>query len=157
MCRLANSYNIGVARCRAPRFFMLKEFQEFIAKGNVVDLAVGVVIGSAFSKIVDSLVSDLITPLISPLTGAVDFANYSVMLGQFGPFGIGKFINAVLQFLIVAFALFLIVKGVNRLRRLQGPAPTEDVSVSDLNEQNVEQNKQIIELLQTIAGKPKAP
>ena len=138
---------------------MLKEFQEFIARGNVIDLAVGVVIGSAFSKIVDSLVSDLITPLISPLTGAVDFANYSVMLGQFGPFGIGKFINAIIQFLIVAFALFLIVKGINRLRRLQDdkPAPTEDVTVSDLSQQNVEQNKQIIALLQTIADRPKSP
>lgn len=136
---------------------MLKEFQEFIAKGNVLDLAVGVIIGGAFSKIVDSLVKDIITPLLSPLTNGLDFAKYSVNIGPFGPFGVGNFVNAVIQFLIVAFALFLIVKAVNRLRREteQKPAPTADVTVSDLSQQNVEQNKEMIALLRSIAGQRK--
>ena len=134
---------------------MLKEFQEFIAKGNVLDLAVGVIIGGAFSKIVDSLVKDIITPLLSPITNSVDFASYSVKVGAFGPFGIGNFVNAVIQFLLVGFALFLLVKGINRLRREteSKPAPTEDVSVSELSQQNVEQNKEMIALLRSIAGK----
>ena len=137
---------------------MLKEFREFIAKGNVLDLAVGVVIGGAFSKIVDSFVKDLITPLLSPLTQGIDFSKFVVRLGAFGPFGIGSFVNAVIQFLIVAFALFLLVKAANRLRREleDKPAPTEDVSVSQLSQQNVEQNKEMIALLRAIADKEKA-
>lgn len=133
--------------------FMLQEFREFIAKGNVMDLAVGVIIGGAFSKIVDSLVKDLITPLLSPLTNEVNFSKYVIRMGAFGPFGIGNFVNAVIQFLIVGFALFLLVKAVNRLRRDEEkkPAPTEDVTVSDLSKQNVEQNKEIIALLRSIA------
>ena len=133
---------------------MLKEFQEFIARGNVVDLAVGVIIGNAFSKITDALVENILTPLLAPLTGSVDFAKYSVRIGAFGPFGVGNFVNAVIQFLIVAFALFLLVKGINRLRRATDtlPAPTEDVSVSELSQQNVEQNREMIALLRSIAG-----
>lgn len=132
---------------------MLKEFQEFIAKGNVLDLAVGVIIGGAFSKIVDSLVKDLITPLLSPLTNKVNFAEYSVKFGAFGPFGIGNFVNAVIQFLIVAFALFVLVKAVNRVRR-EGEnenKPAEKSSAPDAAQQNVEQNKEIIALLRTLA------
>ena len=137
---------------------MLKEFQEFLAKGNVLDLAVGVIIGNAFSKIVDSLVKDIMTPLLSPLTNSVDFAQYAVKFGAFGPFNVGNFINAVIQFLLVGFALFLLVKGINRLRRDQEtkPAPTEDLSVSDLSQQNVEQNKEMIALLRSIDSKGSA-
>ncbi len=137
---------------------MLKEFQEFIARGNVVDLAVGVIIGGAFGKIVDSLVKDLITPLLTPLTGSVDFASYAPTIGAFGPFGVGNFVNAVIQFLLVGFALFLLVKGINRLRRATDtmPAPTEDVSVSQLSKENVEQNREMIALLRSIAGQEKA-
>ena len=137
---------------------MFKEFQEFIAKGNVLDLAVGVVIGGAFSKIVDSFVKDLITPLLSPLTKGIDFSKFVVSVGDFGPFGVGSFVNAVIQFLIVAFALFLLVKAANRLRREleTKPAPTEDVSVSELSQRNVEQNTEMIALLRAIAGQEKA-
>lgn len=134
---------------------MLTEFREFIAKGNVLDLAVGVIIGGAFSNIVDSLVKDIITPLLSPITDSVDFASYAPKIGAFGPFNVGLFINAVIQFLLVGFALFLLVKAINRLRRdeEQKPAPTEDVTVSDLSQQNVEQNREMIALLRAIAEK----
>ena len=121
---------------------MLKEFQAFIAKGNVLDLAVAVVIGAAFSKIVDSFVKDILTPILTPLTGAVDFAAFKV-----GPFAIGSFVNNVVQFLIVAFALFLIIKTYNRFQ-----PKTEEVKV-DMAAENVEQNREIIALLRSIADR----
>ena len=136
---------------------MLKEFQEFIAKGNVLDLAVGVIIGNAFSNIVDALVEQIITPLLSPLTNSVDFTKWTLLVGPF-EFGVGIFINAVIQFLLVGFVLFLLVKGINRLRRMQDilPSQTEDVTVSQLSQQNVEQNKEIIALLRSIDDKSAA-
>ncbi len=110
---------------------MLKEFKEFALKGNVVDLAVGIIIGAAFTAIVSSLVDDIIMPPIGLLTGGVDFSQIFVVLKGDGPFNtvqqakeagavtwnIGLFINAVIKFLIVAFAVFLLVKGINRLSR----------------------------------------
>jgi large conductance mechanosensitive channel len=106
------------------------EFREFAAKGNVMDLAIGVVIGGAFAKIVDSLVTDILMPPIGLLLGGVDFRNLFIPL-KGGPYAtldaakaagaptinIGLFLNQLLTFLIVAFALFLIIKGVNRMRR----------------------------------------
>lgn len=114
---------------------MMSEFKEFATKGNVMDLAIGVVIGGAFGKIVDSLVNDILMPPIGLLIGGVDFKNLFVTL-KGGPFAsldaakaagaptinIGLFINQVITFLIVAWALFMVVKGMNRLRRNQPPA-----------------------------------
>lgn len=119
---------------------MLKEFQNFLARGNVLDLAVAVVIGTAFSKIVDSFVKDILTPVLTPLTGAVDFADFKV-----GPFAIGSFVNNVVQFVIVAFALFLIIKAYNRFH------PKVEEAKVDLAAENVEQNREIIALLRSIA------
>jgi large conductance mechanosensitive channel len=112
---------------------MWKEFREFAAKGNALDLAVGVVIGAAFGKIVASLVSDVLMPPLGLLVGHVDFSNLFVTLGS-GHFdtlaqakaagavtlNYGVFLDTILQFLIVAFAVFLLVRQMNRLRR---PAP----------------------------------
>ncbi len=126
---------------------MLKEFKEFALKGNVVDLAIGIIIGAAFTAIVSSLVDDIIMPPIGLLTGGVDFSQIFVVLKGDGPYNtieqatdagavtwnIGLFINAVIKFLIVAFAVFLLVKGINRLTRKQEEkpaapaAPPEDV------------------------------
>ena len=122
---------------------MLKEFREFIAKGNVLDLAVAVVIGAAFSKIVDSFVKDILTPILTPLTGAVDFAKFKI-----GPFAIGNFVNNVVQFLIVAFALFVIIKAYNRFQN-----PKTEKAKVDFAAENVEQNREIIALLRSIDGK----
>lgn len=98
---------------------MLKEFKEFIAKGNVMDMAVGVIIGAAFTAIVTSLVDDIINPFISLFTGGVDFSSLKIALGE-GPdaatVNYGNFIMAVINFLIVAWVVFLMVKGVNRIR-----------------------------------------
>ncbi len=119
---------------------MLKEFREFAVKGNMVDMAVGIVIGAAFSAIVSSMVDDIIMPPIGLLLGNIDFSQIFVILKQGDPAGpyatveaakeagavtwnIGLFVNAVIKFLIVAFALFVVVKGVNRMRRQQEEAP----------------------------------
>ncbi|MCW7537190.1 large conductance mechanosensitive channel protein MscL [Aquabacterium sp. A7-Y] len=113
----------------------LKEFREFAVKGNVIDLAVGVIIGGAFSKIVDSLVKDIIMPVISRLFGGLDFSNYFIPLaGQSAPtlaeaqkagavFAYGNFITVALNFLILAFVIFLMVQQINRLKRRQEAAP----------------------------------
>jgi len=107
---------------------MLKEFKAFIMRGNVVDLAVGVIIGAAFGKIVSSLVSDILMPPIGMLVGGIDFSDLALTLkaplGAFKPITIryGLFINNVIDFLIVAFCVFLVVKLVNTLQK-QPPAP----------------------------------
>lgn len=108
---------------------MLKEFKEFAMRGNVVDLAVGVVIGAAFGKIVSSLVADLVMPLLGLLIGGIDFADMAIMLkaaqGETPAvlLSYGKFVQAVFDFTLVAFAIFMVVKGINRFRRQEAAAP----------------------------------
>ena len=121
---------------------MIKEFKEFIAKGNVMDMAVGIIIGAAFTAIVKSVVGDLINPIIGLIIGGIDFSNmYVVLSGTVAPgtglaaareagaavFAYGAFLMAVLNFLIIAFVVFLLVKGVNRARTAvetkEEPAP----------------------------------
>ena len=118
---------------------MFKEFREFAARGNVIDLAVGVIIGAAFGKIVTSAVNDLIMPPIGMALGRVDFSNLFAALDggtyeslaaaeQAGAatLNYGRFFNPVLEFAIVAFAVFLLVKQINRLKRPAPVAPQED-------------------------------
>ena len=97
---------------------MLKEFRDFAMRGNVVDLAVGVVIGAAFKSIVDSLVKDIIMPPIGYLTGGMDFSDMAYPLAEDVSIGYGAFLNAVVSFLIVAFTIFIVVKQVNRVGAL---------------------------------------
>ena len=115
---------------------MLKEFQEFAVKGNVVDMGVGIVIGAAFTSIVNSFVADIINPIIGVITGGVDFSNLFVNLGA-GDYeslaaaqaagaptvNYGLFINAVISFLIVAWILFFVIRAVNHLRKMAERAP----------------------------------
>ncbi len=96
---------------------MLKEFKEFAMKGNVLDLAIGVIIGGAFGSIVSSLVEDIITPIIGAIFGQPDFSAIKV-----GPIALGNFINAVVNFLIIALCLFAVVKAINSLKK-PAPAP----------------------------------
>ena len=124
---------------------MLKEFREFAVRGNVVDMAVGIIIGAAFGKIVDSLVKDLIMPPIGLLLGKVDFSNLFAVLregAQAGPylsveaaqkagavtFNYGVFVNTVISFVIVAFAVFLLIRAINRLKQQEEkkPVPTPE-------------------------------
>jgi large conductance mechanosensitive channel len=105
---------------------MLNEFKAFIAKGNVIDLAVGIIIGAAFTAIVTSLVDDLIQPLISLIIGNVDFSTVTL-----GPFLIGKFITAVIKFLIIAWVVFLLVKALNKAMPKKEEAPAAPAGPSD--------------------------
>ncbi|MGB7478705.1 MAG: large conductance mechanosensitive channel protein MscL [Burkholderiaceae bacterium] len=114
---------------------MMSEFKEFAMKGNVMDLAVGVIIGAAFGKIVDSLVGDIIMPIVGKLVGGLDFSNYFIPLaGQTATtlaeakkagavLAYGNFITIALNFLILAFIIFLMVKQMNRLKKTAPPAP----------------------------------
>ncbi len=117
----------------------IKEFGEFIKKGNVVDMAVGVVIGSAFGAIVTSLVNDIIMPLISLITGGIDFSNWFVALdgnkyatleeattAGAATLNYGNFISLVINFIIVAFCIFLVVKAMNRFKRKEEEKPAEE-------------------------------
>jgi large conductance mechanosensitive channel len=109
---------------------MLNEFKTFIARGNVLDLAVGVVIGAAFTAIVGSLVEDLINPLIGLIVGGIDFSSWGFAVGD-ARFNVGNFINAVIKFLIVAWVVFLIVKAVNRLMPKKEEVPAAPAGPSD--------------------------
>lgn len=117
---------------------MLKEFKEFAMRGNVVDMAVGIVIGAAFTSIVKSMVDDIIMPVVGFITGGVDFSDIFITLssGDYpslkaakdagaATINIGVFINAIISFAIVAFALFLLIKGMNNLKRKQEEKPEE--------------------------------
>ena len=95
----------------------IKEFKEFISKGNVLDLAIGVVIGGAFQAIVNSLVNDVIMPIVGALIGGLDFSNIALSLGGDAKIMIGNFLQAIVNFLIVAFVLFLVVKAMNKFKR----------------------------------------
>ena len=112
---------------------LLTEFKEFAARGNVVDLAVGVIIGASFGKIVTSLVEQVVMPPIGLLLGRVDFSELKWVLAPENPateaveevaIQYGAFINTVIQFVIVAFVVFLMVKGINKLRRAEAADPT---------------------------------
>ena len=123
------------------------EFREFAVRGNVVDLAVGVIVGGAFGKIVDSLVNDIVMPVVGRFTGGLEFSNYFIALARI-PDGVphtldavkkagvpvvawGNFVNVALNFVILAFIVFLMVRGINRMRRQHEPpapaAPPEQV------------------------------
>ena len=101
---------------------IVKEFREFAIKGNVVDLAVGVIIGAAFGKIVASLVGDIVMPFIGSLIGGIDFSSLAVQFRD-AKIQYGKFLQTLLDFLIIAWAIFLAVKVINRLKRDEPAAP----------------------------------
>lgn len=127
---------------------VMQEFKEFAIKGNVVDLAVGVIIGAAFSKIVDSVVSDLILPIVGAVVGKLDFSNLFIVLGTVPQgtattldslkkagvpvFAYGNFITVAVNFAILAFIIFLMVKQINRLKRREVISPTVIVPAENI-------------------------
>ena len=128
---------------------IIKEFKDFAMRGNVVDLAVGVIIGAAFGKIVTSLVNDVIMPPIGYLTGGIDFKNLKVIIKQGDPtkkiadvsMNYGNFINTIIEFLIVAFCIFMVVKTINSLKKpveaqqAAEPEPTkEELLLTDIRD-----------------------
>jgi len=107
---------------------MLKEFKDFAMRGNVVDMAVGIIIGAAFGKIVSSFVADVIMPPIGMLMGGMDFSNLAYALGEgegAASINYGVFINTVLDFVIVAFAIFMVIKGLNSMKKKEEEKPAE--------------------------------
>ena len=126
---------------------MMQEFREFAIKGNVIDLAVGVIIGAAFSKIVDSVVSDLIMPVVGLVFGKLDFSNLFVVLGTVPPgtamtldalkkagvpvFAYGNFLTVAVNFFILAFIIFVMIKQINRLKRETPVAPPAPVATPE--------------------------
>ena len=118
---------------------MLSEFKDFIAKGNVMDMAVGIIIGAAFTAIVGSLVADLINPIISLFMGGIDFSSMYALLGDgeyasmteaeeagAAVFAYGRFIMAIINFLIIAFVVFLLVKAVNKTKKEEAEVPADE-------------------------------
>ena len=104
---------------------LIKEFKEFAMRGNVMDMAVGVIIGAAFGKIVTSLVNDILMPIIGMLTGGIDFTGLKATIGE-ANITYGQFVQSVIDFVIVAFCIFLMLKGINKLnRKKQEPAAPE--------------------------------
>lgn len=125
---------------------MLKEFKDFISRGNVMDLAVGIIIGAAFTAIVNSLVADLINPIIGLILGGVNFSDMFISLSDAAPssyaaakeagnpvFAYGAFITAVINFLIIAWVVFILVKAMNRLMPKPAPAPAAPAGPTELD------------------------
>ena len=115
---------------------MLQEFKKFAMKGNVIDLAVAVIIGGAFGKIVTSLVNDIIMPPIGYITGGIDFSNLVIVLKEATEdtevvtIGYGSFINNTINFIIVAFAIFLMIKALNKMKKEEEKKPVEPPKLS---------------------------
>jgi len=112
---------------------MLNEFKNFAMRGNVVDMAVGIIIGAAFGKIVSSLVSDVIMPPIGMILGNVDFSDLVLVLGEgeaAATLNYGLFINTVINFVIVAFAIFMLIKGLNSMKKKEEAKPAEPAKPS---------------------------
>jgi large conductance mechanosensitive channel len=145
---LAGSYTGRLHTGQEPPMSVMKEFREFAVKGNVVDLAVGVIIGAAFGKIVDSLVADIIMPIVGLVFGKLDFSNLYLVLGAV-PAGVannladlkkagvavlayGNFITIAVNFLILAFIIFMMVKQVNKLRKKEEAAPAVAAPPEDI-------------------------
>ncbi len=111
---------------------MIKEFRDFIMRGNVMDLAVAVIIGGAFTAIVNSLVADIIMPIIGVILGGVDFTSLAITIGS-ATITYGNFIQAVINFLLIALVLFLIIRAMNRMSRkkVEAPAPPPGPTVEE--------------------------
>jgi large conductance mechanosensitive channel len=139
--------SLAVREVEAKGLQVLNEFREFAMKGNVVDLAVGIIIGAAFGGIVTSLVGDIIMPIIGAITGGLDFSNYFTGLSnavtannladakkQGAVLAWGNFLTLTLNFIIIAFVLFVIIRAMNKLKRKDAPAPKPTREVELLTE-----------------------
>jgi large conductance mechanosensitive channel len=153
----------------ADKKSMLEEFKDFAVRGNVVDLAVGVIIGAAFGNIVSSLVADVFMPLIGAVTGGLDFSNYFLRLSpkvtadslaeakkQGAVLAWGSFLTLAINFVIVAWVLFLVVKLINRLRRQQAAEPVKTPSPTP-QEALLMEIRDLLKQRQGAVGAPEAP
>ena len=132
---------------------VVKEFKEFINRGSVVDLAVGIIVGGAFTSIVNSLVNDIVMPVISMLIGGFDFTNLKITIPAYIPgiqpatINYGNFIQALINFLIIAFVIFLIVRALNNMKKKAAPAQVEDKKAAKAEDSQTEILKEIRDLL----------
>ena len=116
---------------------MLKEFKEFAMRGNVVDMAVGIIIGAAFGKIISSFVKDVLMPPIGMLLGNVDFSDLAFTLKEAAGEApailvkYGVFTNTVIDFIIIAFAIFMVIKGMNKMKKKEEPAPAAEATTKE--------------------------
>lgn len=115
---------------------LVKEFKEFAMRGNVMDMAVGVIIGGAFGKIVSSLVDDVIMPVIGVITGGIDFSDLSVKVGE-ATIKYGSFVQNIIDFLIIAFCIFLMIKGMNALSKKKKEEPAPEAPAEPSNEEKL--------------------
>ncbi len=125
---------------------MIKEFKEFIMRGNVMDLAVGVIIGGAFTAIVNSLVGDVIGPVIGMICGGIDFSGISVTVGS-AELMVGNFIQAIINFLLVALCVFILIKSVNKaseMSKKKAEAPAEEAPAAPTQEELLTQIRDIL-------------
>ena len=153
------SKNLDNLKKKEPK--ILKEFKEFINRGSVIDLAVGIIIGSAFTSIVNSLVSDVVMPVISMIIGGFDFSNLKLTIPAYidgiepATINYGNFITAVINFLIIAFVIFILIRSINNMKKKAAPAPVEDKAATKVEESQTEILKEIRDLLKKDAKKSK--
>ena len=153
------SKNLDNLKKKEPK--ILKEFKEFINRGSVLDLAVGIIIGGAFTSIVNSLVSDVVMPVISMIIGGFDFSNLKLTIPAYidgiepATINYGNFITAVINFLIIAFVIFILIRSINNMKKKAAPAPVEDKAATKVEESQTEILKEIRDLLKKDAKKSK--
>ncbi|MBQ6605950.1 large-conductance mechanosensitive channel protein MscL [Candidatus Saccharibacteria bacterium] len=153
------SKNLDNLKKKEPK--ILKEFKEFINRGSVIDLAVGIIIGSAFTSIVNSLVSDVVMPVVSMIIGGFDFSNLKLTIPAYidgiepATINYGNFITAVINFLIIAFVIFILIRSINNMKKKAAPAPVEDKAATKVEESQTEILKEIRDLLKKDAKKSK--
>ena len=145
------SKNLDNLKKKEPK--VVKEFKEFINRGSVVDLAVGIIVGGAFTSIVNSLVNDVVMPVISMLIGGFDFTNLKITIPAYVPgiqpatINYGNFIQALINFLIIAFVIFLIVRALNNMKKKAEPAQVEDKAAAKAEDDQTAILKEIRDLL----------
>ena len=145
--------NISNLKAKEPK--VLKEFKEFINRGSVMDLAVGIIIGSAFTSIVNSLVNDVVMPVVSMIIGGFDFSALKLVIPAYIPgieaatINYGNFIQAVVNFLIIALVIFLLVRTLNNMKKkaAPAPAPVEDKAAAKVEDHQTEVLEEIRDLL----------
>lgn len=145
--------NISALKKKEPK--VLKEFKEFINRGSVVDLAVGIIVGGAFTSIVNSLVNDVIMPIISMLIGGFDFTSLKITIPAYvsgiepATINYGNFIQAAINFLVISFVIFLIVRFLNNMKKKAAPAPVEDKKAAKAEDDQTAILKEIRDLMKS--------
>jgi len=148
---MSKKLDLDTIKKKEPK--VLKEFKEFINRGSVVDLAVGMIVGAAFTAIVTSLVNDVIMPVISMLIGGFDFTGLKLVIPAYvqgiepATINYGNFLQALVNFLVIAFVIFLMVRALNNMKKKSAPAPVEDKAATKAEESQTEILKEIRDLL----------